>query len=157
MKKEYSVDNIDMYDVIRIEQKLYKLYREAILDFKKSFSLYKCNIETIDCWTTNDFESATNIRPNLDNKYVYWICYTVLHNGKPVIYDNENSPLTRNYSVLVISKVMKHNKLKFIVEVFDDTEDVKEELVEDLKKLEQLTNQSKTGDGSQPIRGRFYD
>ena len=145
MKKEYYVDDMGMHDVIQIEKKLYKLYRDAILDCEKSFSLYKCNIKILECWTTGDSVNSTNIRPNLENKYVYWICYVVLYNGKPVIYDNENSPITRNYAVLVISKTMKRHQHRFFVKVFDDAEDVKEELVEDLNKIKQMFN---TGDSS---------
>lgn len=148
MKKEYYVDNIGLHDIIQIEKNLYKLYRDAILDFEKSFSLCKCNIKIIDCWTSGDSGNATNIRPNLKSKYVYWICYVVLYNGKPIIYDDENSPITRNYGVLVISKMIKHHKHKFIVKVFDNTDDVKEELVEDLKKIRQMFSHNQSGDGS---------
>ena len=135
MKKGYYVDNIDMLDIIRIEERLYELYRNTILDFVKSFSLYDCDIEVIGCWTTDNSGKVTNTRPNLDNKYIYWICYEILHNGKPIIYDDENSLLTRSYGVLVISKVKKRRKHKFFVEVFEDTEDVIEELLEDLNKI----------------------
>lgn len=138
MKKEYYEDNISLHDVIEIEKNLYELYRDVILDFEKSFSLYKCSIEILECWTTDDSGNATNIRPNLDNKYIYWICYVVLYNGKPIICDNENSLITRSYGVLVISKAVKWYKHKFIVKVIDDIEDVKEELVEDLNKIRQI-------------------
>lgn len=138
MKKEYYEDNISLHDVIMIEKNLYELYRDVILDFEKSFSLYKCSIEILECWTTDDSENATNIRPNLDNNYIYWICYVVLYNGKPIICDNENSLITRSYGVLVISKAVKWYKHKFIVKVIDDIEDVKEELVEDLNKIRQI-------------------
>ena len=142
MKKEYYVDEINMLDIISIEEKLYELYRNTIFDFKKRFSSYNCDIEVMDCWSTNDSEKATNSRPNLENKYIYWICYVVLYNGKPFIYDNENSPLTRNYGVLVISKAMKRCRHKFIVKVFEDTEDVIEELLEDLNKIERLLSKN---------------
>ncbi len=147
MRKVYYVDNISMHDIIKIEKNLYNLYRDAILDIKKSFSLCKCNIEIIDCWTTGDFENSTNIRPDLENKYVYWICYLVRYNGKPIVYDTENSQLTRSYCVLAISKETNHHKQKFCVKIFDDTKDVMEELMEDLSRIEKGTQRTQ-GDGS---------
>ena len=142
MKKEYYVETINMQDVIRIEDKLYGLYVDIVLNFKESFSLYNCEIETIRCWTTDSLESATNFRPILECEYVCWICYEVLYNGKPIVYDNENSQLTRSFCVLTISKKMKHHKQKFLVRIFDDTTDVVEELAEDLSKIKQMRNQS---------------
>ena len=141
MKKEYCVNNISMQDIIQIEKRLYRLYRDAILKFEKRFSPYKCNIEIIECWTTGDSNNATNIRPTFEHKYVYWICYEVLYNEKPFVYDNENSPLTRSYAVLAISKAIKSHESKGFVKVFDDTEDVMEELVEDLNKIKQVFSQ----------------
>ncbi len=138
MKKEYYVESINMHNVLEIEEKLYELYRDTILDFKKSFSLYNCDIEIRHCWTTDSAENVTNIRPTLEHQYVYWICYEVLYNGKPIVYDNENSPLTRSYCVLIISKEIKYQKQQFFVRIFDDTEDVVEELVEDLSKIKQI-------------------
>ena len=138
MKKAYYVDEISMLDIIQIEKKLYNLYRNTIIDFKKRFSSYNCDIEITQCWTTDSSEKSTNIRPTLERQYIYWICYEVLYNGKPVIYDDENSPLIRNYAVLVISKSSKLCRHKFIVKVFEDTEDVIEELLEDLNKIERM-------------------
>lgn len=138
MKKEYSVDNINMQDVIQIEKKLYSLYWNTILNFKNRFSSYNCNIEIIECWTTDDSNNATNIRPILEHNYVYWICYEVRNNGKSIVYDNENSPLTRSYAALIISKVIKHHESKYRIKVFNDTEDVMEELVEDLNKIKKM-------------------
>jgi len=117
MKKAYYVDEISMLDIIQIEKKLYNLYRNTIIDFKKRFSSYNCDIEITQCWTTDSSEKSTNIRPTLERQYIYWICYEVLYNGKPVIYDDENSPLIRNYAVLVISKSSKLCRHKFIVKV----------------------------------------
>lgn len=142
MKKEYYVDDIVMYDVIRIEEKLHKLYRNTILDFERRFSFYGCNIEITDCWTTDNCTKTTNFRPDFVNDYVCWICYVVLYNGIPIIYDNENSPITRSYAVLTISKAAKHHKHKFIFKEFDNTEDLKEELEEDLQKIIQMFSQS---------------
>lgn len=138
MKKEYFVENINIHDVIRIEEKIYKLFRDTILDFKKDFSLYNCDIEIIRCWTTDSSENATNIRPLLARQYVCWVCYEVLYNGKPIIYDNENSALMRSYCVLVISKEVRSHKQKFFVRIFDDTKDVVEELAEDLSRIKQM-------------------
>lgn len=138
MKKEYYIDNISMNDVVRMEEKLYKLYQDAIINFEKKFSSYNCNIRIINCWTTDNLKNATNVRPILHHKYIYWICYEVLYNGKPVIYDDENSPLTRSYSVLVILKVKKLRQCQFLVKVFNDTEDVMEELMDDLNKIKQM-------------------
>ena len=142
MKKEYCVETINMQDVIRIEEKLYGLYVDTVLDFKERFSLYNCEIEIIRCWTTDNLEIATNFRPTLECEYVCWICYEVLYNGKPIVYDNENSPLTRSYCVLTISKKMKHHKQKFFVRIFDDTTDVVEELTEDLSKIKQMISET---------------
>ena len=138
MKKEYYVENINIHDVVRIEEKIYELFRDTILEFKENFSLYDCDIEIIRCWTTDSSENATNIRPSLECQYVCWICYEVLYNGKPIVYDDENSPLTRSYCVLVISKQMKRHKQKFFVQIFYDTKDVVEELVEDLGRIKQM-------------------
>lgn len=138
MRKVYYVDSINMRDIIKIEENLYNLYRNAILDVKKVFPYGKYSIEIINCWTTGGFENATNVRPKLENKYVYWICYLVSYNGKPIIYDTENSLLTRSYCVLLISKETNHHKQKFCVRIFDDTKDVEEELMEDLNRI---TNQ----------------
>ena len=57
---------------------------------------------------------------------------------KLVIYDDENSPLERSYVALSITKTKKWYKKQFIVKVIEDTEDVKEELIEDLKKIRQI-------------------
>ena len=138
MKKEYYVESINMHDVVVIEEKLYELFRDTILDFKKSFSSYNCDIEIIHCWTTDSSENAINIRPTLARQYVYWICYELLYNGNPIVYDNENSPLTRSYCVLTISKEMERQRQKFFVRIFDDTKDVVEELVEDLSRIKQM-------------------
>lgn len=138
MKKEYYVDNINMHDIIQIEKNLYKLYQDVIHNFENSFSSYNCHIEINDCWTADYSGNATNIRPKFEKEYVYWICYEVLYNGKPITYDDEDSPITRSYGVLEISKVMKRFKQKFIVKVCDETEDVKEELMEDLNKIRQV-------------------
>lgn len=139
MNKEYYEDNINLNDIIQIEERLYEHNQNMILSFEKRFSEYKCDVEVIDFWTTGGYKNATTTRPYLDDKYVYWICYRVLHNGKQVIYDDENSPLMRNYVVLDISKGRWCHKHKFIIKVFDDTEDVKKELEEDLNRLEAIS------------------
>lgn len=145
MKKVYYVNNISMPDIMQIEEKLYRLYRDTILKFEKSFSQYESSVELIECWTTEDLDNATNIRPTFERKYAYWICYKVLRDGKIIVYDDENSPLARSYIVLSISKTIKQGKCKVVVKEFDDTRDVIEELQDDLDKIEQMRN---TGDGS---------
>lgn len=144
MKNEYCMDCIDMRDIVLIEEKLYRRYKEVIGKFEKRFSFYHCKIELIECWTTGDSNIATRIRPTLDDEYIYWICYQVVCDENPIVYDDENSPLARSY----LSLKIKHRKRKVIVEVFEDIEDVAEELEEDFGRLKLLKETgNKTGDG----------
>ncbi len=138
MKKEYYVDSICVDDIIRAEEYLFELYQSVILTFEKAFFVYNCNIRIMNCWTTDKFKSVTNIRPDLQQKYAYWICYEVCNNEEPVIYDDENSLLTRSYVALIVSTIKKRHKSKILVEVFDDLDDVAEDLEEDLNKIKKL-------------------
>lgn len=143
MIKEYCVDDISMQDVILIEKKILSRYQEVICKYEKVFLPYKCRIELTECWTTGSFDNVSRIRPELENKYVYWIGYQVLYNENPVIYDDENSALERSYCTLMISKVRKCKKTKLLIKIFEDMEDVIEELMEDFNRVKQLFSENK--------------
>ena len=139
MKKEYYVDDITMFDVIPLEEHIFSIYQNVIRKFKKELSNYNCTIQLMECWTTESLNDAKLVRPaSFEKKYYYWICYQLLHEGLPIIYDDENSPLERSYCAIAISRVNKRNKNKFVIKEFYDTEDVEKEFAEDFNKIKEM-------------------
>lgn len=141
MKRMYY-DNIGLEDVIESEHLPYELHQKAFSEFKKMVSLYGCTVKISDFWTSVHAENPTDTRPNWENGYRYWISYDVLFNCEPVIYDDENSAMSRWYNIMLIKKLNKFHHHKYVIEIYDDVTDVYEETAEDLNILKSLFSQN---------------
>lgn len=134
---EYS--NTFMEQVVFHEDKIYIKYLNLINEFQKSFAKYGCEIQLEKCWTIDGVDKAFTTRPTGGNNYIFWICYQILFNKKPVVYDDENSILSRSYGVLSV-KTKKHlfKDSEIIIRPCYELDDVIEELTHDLNTVKTM-------------------
>ena len=134
--RKYTIHTSDMTKVIDEEELAYERYKKTINEFRQKFLDCGFEIKMIECWTNGTGSPPLTVRPSSIHNYTYWICYEVLRNDRPVIYDNEGSMLSRSYVVLSISDQKCTNQHE--VHIYDEMDDVTEELEQDFLKLKYL-------------------
>ena len=145
----FVYSNTIMEQIVFHEDEIYLKYLNLINDFQKSFEKLGCEIELEKCWTIDDVDKALTTRPNGGNNYIFWICYQILFNKKPIVYDDENSILSRSYGVFSV-KVKKHlfKDSEIIIRPCYELDDVIEELTHDLNVIKTMSFRNNTDDRS---------
>lgn len=134
--RKFTMHASDMKIIIDEEELAYKRYKKTIDRFRQKFSDCGFEIKMIEFWTNGTGKHPLTVRPSSIHNYTYWICYEVLRNDRPVIYDDEGSMLSRSYVVLSISDRKCINQHE--VHIYDEMDDVTEELEQDFLKLKYL-------------------
>jgi len=119
----------DMTEIIAIEKMLFEKHKSIVKKMEEKFFKLDCEIVFNECWTVHREKEVYHTRPPKATRFIYWLDYVVLHKGKPLIYDDENSPIQQCYGVLQAHKELFTNNI--IVEYSEDTTDLEEDLNDD--------------------------
>ena len=113
-----------------IENIFFEKYKLFIEQYKDDFSCLNCGIQLTSCWT-DSFSRKMETLPVSKGKYIYWIIYEIIHDGKPFVYDDENSVLFECYGVLKVN--IKKDIKNITIDCCNDMSDLKEDIEKDLK------------------------
>lgn len=119
-------------DALSALEKLTQRYSEIIGQMKCKFILRPF-------WIVAN-KKVVNTPPCFDLPFSYWIEYSIVQDGKMVIYDAENSATNRAYFVLGVEKNENNiaNSKQVTVRYFPDIGDIEEELQKDIQLLREI-------------------
>ena len=140
MTSRFKVSLANFEHIFSMEMDMYTRYMQKVTELEKLFATYQCTLKVIKYWTVDDKTGAIFSKPPVGANHTFWISYVVTHQNKPIIYDDEQSPLTRSYMVVSISQVSRSyaRQSEYDIRLYDDMRDVETELMEDLCQVKSI-------------------
>lgn len=136
IKKTFSDDIA--HDIGAQEEKIYNAILLLASQYQNQFNKYQCGIECQKYWYNWRTNTIWHQRPCFCDGYVCACSCSIMHEGELVCIDKiEGSILTASWvlSSITREKISKLKKYELVVSIFEDTEEIIEDLTNFLEIL----------------------